>query len=204
MKSGRRGLVMLIHLWPTLHFLLVVCLWRHPGLALSLLYLLPPMLARLVIRLFGRPVGCFSVDSREFLVWWTLACLQSVFLRFPGLEEALRMIPLLYSAWLRLWGGKVGRFVYWAPGTTVLDRSYVEIGDQVIFGMGVRLNPHLLSQQQLTLAPVTVGAGAQVGGYSLLMAGSEIGPGETSLATLEMRPFSRFVGGKLWRRPKSD
>lgn len=204
MKSYTRWLVVLIHLWPTVHFLLVLSLWRRPLLALCFLYLLPPLLARLVLRLFGRPLGTYPVNSREFLVWWTLACLQSIFLRFPGLEEAMRMVPLLYSTWLRLWGGKVGRLVYWAPGTTVLDRSYLEIGDKVVFGMGVRINPHLVSQQQLTIAPVRVGTGAQVGGYSLLMAGSEIGPGENSLATLEMRPFSRFVGGKLWRRPKPE
>lgn len=204
MTSRVRRLVVLIHLWPTVHFLLVASLWRHPVLALCLLYLLPPMLSRLILRVFGRPSGTYPLHSREFLVWWALACLQSIFLRFPWLEETLRMIPLLYSAWLRLWGAKVGRLVYWAPGTTVLDRSYLEIGDEVVFGMGVRINPHLLSQQQLTVAPVRVGAGAQVGGYSLLMAGSEVGPGENSLATLEMRPFSRFVEGKLWRHPKPD
>lgn len=204
MKSPTRALVVFIHLWPTVHFLLVLSLWRRPVVALCLLYLLPPMLARLILGLFGRPEGTYPVNSRQFLVWWTLACLQSIFLRFPWLEEAMRMIPLLYSAWLRLWGGKVGRLVYWAPGTTILDRSYLEVGDEVVFGMGVRINPHVVSQQQLTIAPVRVGTGALVGGYSLLMAGSEIGPGENSLATLDMRPFSRFVGGKLWRRPKPD
>jgi len=203
-KSHTRALVVLIHLWPTVHFLLVLSLWRRPLVALCLLYLLPPLLARLILRLFGRPLGTYPVNSREFLVWWMLACLQSIFLRFPWLEEAIRMVPLVYSAWLRLWGGKVGRLVYWAPGTTVLDRSYVDIGDEVVFGMGVRINPHVVNRQQLTIAPVRVGTGAQVGGYSLLMAGSEIGPGEDSLATLEMRPFSRFVGGKLWRRPKPE
>lgn len=204
MKTATRILVVLLNWWPTFHLGLTLCLWRQPLLALAVLYLLPPLLARLVLSTLGRPSGTCSTDSREFLTWWTLACLQSIFLRFPALEEILRMVPMLYSAWLRLWGARVGRMVYWAPGTTILDRSYVDIGDRVVFGMGARLNPHFLNQQQLTLATIRIGSGAQVGGYSLIMAGAEIGPGESSLATLEMRPFSRFVGGKLWRHPKPE
>ena len=69
-------------------------------------------------------------------------------------------------------------------------------------GLSCSFNPHYISHEQLTLAPVTVGDNSQVGGQSVLMSGCEVGPNEYSLATLRMRPFSRFVEGKLWRAPR--
>ena len=193
---------LLINFLPTLHLLSVLALWRTPALALLTLYLVPPLLARLVMAVFGKPVGLFPVQSRSFLVWWSLASLQSIFLRLPFLEELLRMVPTLYSNWLRLWGSRIGKNVYWAPGTVVVDRSYLDIGHQVVMGLSCSFNPHYISHEQLTLAPVTVGDNSQVGGQSVLMSGCEVGPNEYSLATLRMRPFSRFVEGKLWRGPR--
>lgn len=204
MNGTTRTFTVLIHLWPTVHLVLVASLWRHPGAALAALYLLPPVLARIVLAVCGRPTGTFAVDSRQFLTWWTLASLQSIFLRLPFLEELLRMLPLVYSNWLRLWGSKIGSLVYWAPGTSIFDRSYLEVGDQVVFGVGARVSPHVVSRGQLTVAAVKVGARAQVGGYSLLGPGAEIGAGEFPPAALEMRPFSSFIEGKLWPRPKAS
>lgn len=199
--KGYPTATLLLNFWPPLHLLLVVWLWRWPVLALLTLYLLPPLLARLITAAFGKPVGQFPVRSRAFLVWWSLANLQSIFLRLPFLEEILRMIPTFYSNWLRLWGSRVGRNVYWSPGTRVVDRGYLEIGDQVVLGLCARLNPHQVFQEELTLAPITVGNRAQVGGYSLLAAGCVVGPGECTLATLVMRPYWRFFEGKVWRNP---
>lgn len=204
MKGTTRAFTVLIHLWSTVHLLLVVSLWRHPGWAVSMLYLLPPLLARIVVTVCGRPSGTFAVDSRPFLTWWALASLQSIFLRLPFLEELLRMFPLVYSNWLRLWGSKIGTMVYWAPGTCIFDRSYLEVGDHVVFGVGARISPHVVSRGQLIVATVKIGRQAQVGGYSLLGPGSEIAAGEFPPAALEMRPFSRFIEGKLWPHPKTS
>ncbi len=68
------------------------------------------------------------------------------------MEEILRLIPGLYSFWLRAWGSRVGKLTYWAPQTVILDRGFLEIGDHVIFGAGVRINPHVMENNVLQLS----------------------------------------------------
>jgi hypothetical protein len=155
--------------------------------------------------------------SSAFLAWWTLFSLQTLFNRLPALEECLRLVPGLYSAWLRLWGARVGRLTYWAPGTRILDRSFVSIGDDVVFGARVRINPHVLQHPgtsasassssaaaaagpELILAPVIIGHRAMIGGYALLTAGTEIACDECTPALMVSPPFSKWQGGKRARR----
>jgi hypothetical protein len=203
---------MLLSYVPLLHALSVLLLllwpWTRPAwrvlMAMAALYLAPPLAARLLIAVvpFGKTV--IAVGSRDFFTWWALLSFQVLFCRFPALEEALRVVPALYSAWLRLWGSRIGRLVYWSAGTQVLDRSFLDIGNDVIFGAGVRLNPHVLARNaggelELLLAPVKIGAGSIVGGYSLLTAGTEIMPGECLQALLVSPPFTRWKDGKRVR-----
>jgi hypothetical protein len=204
--------IMLLSYVPLLHALSVLLLllwpWARPGwrivAAVSTLYLAPPLVARLLLMVapFGKTV--IAVGSRDFFTWWALLSFQVLFCRFPALEEALRIVPTLYSFWLRLWGSRIGRLVYWSAGTQVLDRSFLDIGDDVIFGAGVRLNPHVLvrnasGELELILAPVKIGARAMVGGYSLLTAGTEIMPGECLQALLVSPPFTRWKDGRRVR-----
>ncbi len=204
--------IMLLSYVPLLHVLSILLLllwpWASPAwrilAAVATLYLAPPLVARLLLAVspFGETV--IAVGSRGFFTWWALLSFQVVFCRFPALEEALRIVPALYSFWLRLWGSRIGRLVYWSAGTQVLDRSFLDIGDDVIFGAGVRLNPHVLvrnanGELELILAPVKIGARAIVGGYSLLTAGTEIMPGECLQALLVSPPFTRWKDGRRVR-----
>ncbi|TBR24329.1 hypothetical protein EPO15_04305 [bacterium] len=173
--------------------------------ALGVLYLLPPVAARLLTAACGRPAGRYTTGERAFLVWWVTLSLQTLFLRLPFLEELLRLVPGLYSAWLRLWGSRIGARVYWSAGTVVLDRGYLDIGDGVVFGAGVRLNGHVLAKEEgrptLIVDTVRVGAGAAVGGYSLLTAGTEVAPGETLRACLLSPPYSKWEAGRRVKGP---
>ena len=133
--------------------------WRVAWLTPVLLFLAPPLLVRLVTWLRPLPSGAVDPESPQFLLWWFTAQCQVIFTRLPFLEELLRLVPTVYSAWLRLWGAQVGSFVYWSPGVAILDRPLVRIGSRVVFGIGVRLNPHVLAPTAgtpaaLHLAPV--------------------------------------------------
>src|SRR4051794_37591076 len=70
------------------------------ALAAAVLYLVPPLLVRLATA--GRPLpeGRVDLASAAFLRWWVTSQCQTVFARLPFLEEALRLVPALYSAWL--------------------------------------------------------------------------------------------------------
>ena len=135
------------------------------------------------------------------MIWWFTSQWQVIFNRLPWIEEIIRLTPGLYSFWLRLWGARIGKFVYWTPGLQILDRPLLDIGDRVVFGAGVKINPHIImpnrnGQLALLVAPVRIGADALVGGYSLLLAGSWIGPGEASPGKRILAPFAGWVGGR--------
>ncbi len=206
---GQKLLLLALNYLP---FLQVVCLalvillpttfigWRMLA-GVALIYLVPPVLARLLLLCRPPRQECLTIGSKGFFTWWALLNLQVIFCRLPALEEILRLVPGLYSAWLRLWGARIGRLTYWAPGTRILDRPFLEIGDDVILGAGVRINAHVLARKpggslELLLSSIHIGDRALIGGYSLLTAGSQVAPDETTRAFLILPPFSKWKNGK--------
>ena len=184
-------------------------LWARVAAFLVTLLLVPPLLARIVHALAPLPGTRISVDSGGFLAWWATAQFQIIFNRLPFIEEILRMIPGVYSNWLRLWGSRIGRLTYWSPAMVVLDREYLDLGDDVVFGAGVRLNGHVILRNrhgrlELAVAPIKIGSGAAVGGYSLLTAGTQIAPGESTRAHLLSPPFTVWCDGKRVKGENDD
>ena len=174
--------------------------------AIFVLYVAPPIAARIVIALFPFKNCVIGPDSREFVIWWLISCIQGVFNRFPFLDEALRLIPTVYSNWLRLWGSRIGKLAFWAPGVLVLDRTHLVVGNEVLFGAGVRITPHIMARGSsgevvLLLSSVTIGDSASLGGYSLLGPGTVLAPGETTRAFFISPPFSSWSDGKRTKIP---
>ena len=211
----QRLLMLGLNCLPLLHVLTVVAAmgiawgplsWRL-GSGVVLLYVVPALAARMILAVAPITEGRIHVGTGAFFRWWALANLQMLFSRLPMLEEFLRLVPGLYSLWLRLWGARIGRLTYWGAGLRVLDRSFLHIGDDVIFGAAVRLNPHVLArneqgEMELILATIVVGDRSVVGGYSLLTAGSELAADECTRAFLVSPPFTRWEHGR--RTAKGD
>jgi hypothetical protein len=173
-------------------------------MAAAALYLIPPFFARLMSATCKIPEGSIPVGSRPFFAWWSLLQLQMIFCRVPALEELLRLFPGLYSLWLRLWGARIGRLTFWSPGTVILDRPFLSVGNNVVFGAGVRINPHVLiknssGELELLLGTVKIGDRVRIGGYSLLTAGVEIAPDEDPQTLLVLPPFSTWRNGRRIR-----
>ena len=111
--SGRL-LMLALNFLPLIHVLTTMSLLLMPyanwpvriGIALTVLYLLPPLVARMILLLVTIPHGRIAVGSNAFFAWWSLFQLQIIFCRLPALEEILRLIPGVYSLWLRLWGAR--------------------------------------------------------------------------------------------------
>jgi hypothetical protein len=202
-------LLLALNCVPLIHVLIVVGLLviRHGGwparigAGLAALYLLPPLMARLILFPGTFPQGRFAIGSRPFFRWWSLFQLQIIFCRLPALEEILRLVPGLYSFWLRLWGARIGRLTYWSPGTTITDRSFLAIGNDVVFGAGVRLNAHVLAKNQDGRDAAHFGAGESrrsCGRRRLFSTNGwdQISPGEITRACLLSPPFSLWKDGK--------
>lgn len=209
LKPWQRIVMLLCNYIPPLHAVSVICTFCVPWAAFhwrivtgtAVLYLLPPLVARCAMMVLPSEEGRIQVPSRGYFTWWFLLNLQILFCRLPFLESLLMLVPCAYSAWLRLWGSRIGRFTYWAPGVQVLDRGFLDIGDGVAFGAGVKLNPHVVVENdegrlELLLGRIIVGHRAIIGGYSLLTAGTRIEDDESTRACLISPPFSHWREGR--------
>lgn len=180
------ALAQLMALFPTL--LLVVtgaCLtgafmwrsWLLLVLGVFVLYGVPLLAFRWHERRFPLKEGASHLAGGPYSPWWGGHQLQVVFIAFPALETALRLVPGLYSAWLRAWGSTIGKNVYWTPAFRIGDRSLLDIGDDVIFGYDVGMSSHLIKRTRknvlLYVKRITIGSGCFIG------AGAVIGPGCT-------------------------
>ncbi len=156
----------------------------HPGLAtfLSILfsiYLLPPLLFRAYSLKYPSKSGRWVINNGQRCDWWIAHQLQMIYAAVPAFEAFLRLVPGLYSAWLRLWGSKVGKRVYWTPLVEIIDRHMLRIGDDVIFGHRVVCTSHVVSRKEngefvLLLRCVRIGSGSFIGALSRLGPGVKI------------------------------
>jgi len=207
-----RVLLLVLNLVPLLHVGAVVLaavlpawsLTARLGLAGAVLFLAPPILARCALLVAPMPEGRHRPGSRVFWTWWLTLQLQTLFARLPFLEELLRLVPSAYSLWLRLWGSRVGRLTYWAPGLEITDRSLLVIGDDVVLGGKVRLGAHLLrrddtGQLELLVGAIRLGDRVMVGAQSALGPGVHLADDESTHAFFLGPPFSRWSRGHRLR-----
>ncbi len=175
----------LVSVFPLVHALLifyaVLCFVYHPDWALLLwllgvTYLMPPMLWRLYSMKYPMRSERVILSGTTRCHWWVAHQLQMVYAAVPFLEAFLRLIPGVYSAWLRLWGSRIGKNVYWTVQVELLDRHLLRIGDGVIFGHRSQCSSHIIARRPngnliLVARAVCIGNGVFVG------ACARIGPG---------------------------
>jgi hypothetical protein len=147
----------------------------QPVVLILVVYLLPPITLRLHEMFFPLSEGLSKLSEPKYSHWWGAHQIQLIYIALPQLEALLRLVPGLYSAWLRLWGSRVGRKVYWTPNIEITDRSMLEIGDRVVFGHKCKLLGHAIKPKGtaviLYLRRIKIGTDVFIG------AGSRIGPG---------------------------
>ncbi|MFI5342626.1 MAG: acyltransferase [Chlamydiales bacterium] len=160
-------------------------------LLLFIIYALPVLFYRIHNHCIRLCEGGSRLDLPLYSPWWASHQFQGVFNAFPSLEAFLRLIPGVYSFWLRTWGSKVGRRVHWTPRVEIIDRSLIEVGDDVIFGHKVIIVSHAITKKKngiirLYVKRVRIGSGVFIG------AGSKLGPG-TVIAPNQIVPFETLL-----------
>lgn len=140
------------------------------------LYLLPPLLWRLYKRVLGHVKHIWALNRPQRCDWWVAHQLQSPYIAFPMLESGLRLVPGLYSAWLRLWGAQVGRAIHWTPQLDLLDRHNLKLGDRIVFGHRVALCCHVVVKKKSGLL-ILIERGIDIGDDCFIGATAAIGPG---------------------------
>src|SRR2546425_1088283 len=59
------------------------------ALVIVWVYLIPPLLCRLILAIFGHPAEASTPESKSYRTWWLLTQFQTIFNRFGFLEEVL-------------------------------------------------------------------------------------------------------------------
>lgn len=144
-------------------------------LLLFAIYLVPPLVLRILNRWAPIRPGVACIDGRKFCPWLAAHHIQAFYDALPYLESLLRVIPGFYSMWLRLWGSRVGYGVEWPVRMDVLDRNLMDIGNRVVFSREVELSAHARKKQEqgsrVLVRPVRIGS------YAFLGPGARVGPG---------------------------
>ena len=160
----------------------VTVLWFgwHPSIYQPLIlaaniYLLPPLTLRLHQLIFPIKEGASNLSERKYSPWWGAHQIQLIYIAIPQLEALLRMVPGLYSVWLRLCGSKVGRNVYWTPNVEITDRCLMDIGDRVVFGHRTHFFAHAIKPGKRGMILYT--RRIKIGDDVFIGAGSRAGPG---------------------------
>jgi len=145
------------------------------------IYGLPVLVYRIYHWKYPVQEGISYLLGKEYSSWWGSHQIQVIYIAIPALEAVLRLIPGLFSAWLRLWGAKIGKNVYWTPGLEIADRGLLEIGDRVVMGHRVGLSSHIIKPRKqnlmLYVKKVKIGNDVFVGASSLLGPGTVIEDG---------------------------
>ncbi|MFN6530425.1 DapH/DapD/GlmU-related protein [Nostoc sp. ChiSLP03a] len=161
------------------------------GVFLSI-YGLPVLVYRLHEWVYPVPEGISYLQNKEYNSWWGSHQIQVIFIAIPVLEAVLRLIPGVFSCWLRLWGAKVGRDVYWTPTLEIADRSLLEIGDRVVIGHRVGIYSHVIKPRKqnlmLYVKKVKIGSNVFVGAGSNLAPGVVIADGSYVPAASNLYP----------------
>ena len=105
-----------------------------------MLYIFPLIPGRILRETLPCCHRTFRSVHPRFCAGGRVSSARRLFLRFPVLEEILRLVPGLYSLWLRAWGSRIGKLTYWAPQTSYSIAGCLDIGDHVVFGAGVRID----------------------------------------------------------------
>lgn len=189
----------------------VVGFAKSPGMpwlvaVLAALYLLPVAAFRLHGLFFPLKPGASKISKPGYSPWWGGHQIQLLYIAIPPLEAALRLVPGVYSAWLRLWGSKVGEGVHWTPRVEIIDRNLMTIGDRVVFGHLVKCVAHVVSptangEMILLVKPITIENDAFLG------AASGLGPGAKVLAGAHLPAFTNVKVGEVvaaGAAPKGD
>jgi hypothetical protein len=151
--------------WSALLFVLVI-------------YVLPPMVQRVVFRWAPLKQGIACIDERGFCPWLAAHHIQAFYDALPYLEALLRVIPGFYSMWLRMWGSRVGYGVTWPVRMDVVDRHLMDIGNRVTFDREVELVAHVRQKTEGAGSRVLVRM-LRVGSHAFLGARVRVGPGAT-------------------------
>jgi hypothetical protein len=163
---------------------------------LGIVYLMPLALYRVHFIFFPFSDGYWVLAEKKYNPWWASHMFQFPFIACPWLESLIHFVPGLYSIWLRSWGSKIGKGVYWTPRIEVIDRGMIEVGNYAIFGHITAMCSHMVAEidgkASLVVKTIKIGEKAFIG------ADTQMGPGAIVEPRAKLKPKTRIYWRGEW------
>lgn len=188
----------IISLFPLLWLTCVLaCIWQmNLGLLLFVIYLMPLLLYRIHFLFFPFTDGYWVLSEKKYNPWWASHMFQYPYVALPWIESVLHFVPGLYSMWLRAWGSKIGKAVFWTPRVEIVDRGLVEVGDGAVFGHISALCSHMVAD--IEGKPALVIKTIKIGDKAFIGADSQLGPGAIVPSRTKLKPKTRMYWRGEW------
>lgn len=158
--------------------------------------LLTPYLVPLYTWKFINLIAPLKEGSTEYLAektfssWLSSYRIQEIYLKFPFLEKIIHLVPFLYNSWLRAWGSKVGKRVLIPPTVKIVDRTSLNIGNNVYLGDEVYFSSHFIVQKNGRVfcfhKSVTIEDNCFIGAFT------KLGPGARVKENSTVKAFSYY------------
>jgi hypothetical protein len=162
----------------------------------SIVYLMPLVLYRLHFRFFPFSDGFWALSEKKYNPWWASHMFQYPFIACPWIESLIHFVPGLYSFWLRCWGSKIGKGVFWTPRVEVIDRGLIEVGNYVVIGHITAMCSHMVAEMEGK--PSLVVKTIKIGEKSFIGADTQIGPGAIIEPRQKLKPKTRIYWRGEW------
>ena len=188
----------LISLFPIIWLSCVgACIWHLNFIwLLVVVYLMPLILYRIHFLFFPFTDGFWHLSEKKYNPWWASHMFQFPYVALPWIESIIHFVPGLYSMWLRAWGSKIGKAVYWTPRVEIVDRGLVEVGDGAVFGHISALCSHMVAD--IEGKPALVIKTIKIGDKAFIGADSQLGPGAEVPARTKLKPKTRMYWRGEW------
>jgi len=162
----------------------------------SIIYLMPLGLHRVHFLFFPFSDGYWVLSEKKYNPWWASHMFQFPFIACPWIESLLHFVPGLFSLWLRCWGSKIGKGIFWTPRVEVLDRGLIEVGNYAIIGHLTAMSSHMVAEMEgkpsLVIKTIKIGEKAFIG------VDTQIGPGAVIKPREKVKPKTRIYWRGEW------
>ena len=162
-----------------------------------LVYLLPLFCYRLHGLFFKLTDGFWDITAKKYNPWWATHMFQFPFIACPWLEALIHFCPGLFSVWLRAWGSKIGKNVFWTPRVEIIDRGLIVVGDSCVFGHLTILCSHMVVE--IEGRPCLVIKTIKIGERSFIGADTQIGPGVVVPSKTRLKLKTRLYWRGEWK-----
>jgi hypothetical protein len=147
------------------------------------IYLIPPLTYRLFAFFNPIKIGISYLGKGHPPNGWMMALrFQQPYNVLRFLERVLILFPGVYSFWLRLWGSKIGKNVFWTSDTIIMDRTNLIIEDNVVIGNRSYLSSHVgkikNGEYMIFIKPIHLKKGCFIGTHCMLGPGTNVEEGQ--------------------------